>query len=141
MDVLANVELADDLQFEVDDLLPLVNGAALLGLVAVEHADVILTPEGEAFAQATILERKERFRRLLMERSTWITRVHTCLEGKKNHRLPEAFFLDPVEKQFSREEARRQFETAIQWGRYAELFGFGDDTDGLFLETSESHQA
>ena len=131
--------LADDLQFEVDDLLPLVDGAALLGLVAVEHADVILTSEGEAFAKATILERKERFRRLLMERSTMVTRIHTCLEGKKNHRLPEAFFLDLLEKHFSREEARRQLETAIQWGRYAELFGFEDDTDELFLETSELH--
>jgi hypothetical protein len=55
----------------------------------------------------------------------------------RNHRLPEAFFLDLLEKHFSPKEARRQLETAIQWGRYAELFGFEDDTDELFLETSE----
>jgi hypothetical protein len=28
-------------------------------------------------------------------------------------------------------------QTAIHWGRYAEFFGFEDDTDELFLETSE----
>ena len=55
----------------------------------------------------------------------------------RNHRLPEAFFLDLLEKHFSPEEARRQLKTAIQWGRYAELFGFEDDTDELFLEASE----
>ncbi len=70
-----------------------------------------------------------------------VTRIHTCLGGKKNHRLPEAFFLDLLEKHFSREEARRQLKTAIQWGRYAELFGFEDDNDELFLETSELHPA
>ncbi|HWT80653.1 MAG TPA: nitrate/sulfonate/bicarbonate ABC transporter ATP-binding protein, partial [Candidatus Methylomirabilis sp.] len=53
--------LADELQFEVDDLLPLVDGAGLLGLARVEQADAILTTEGEAFAKASILERKERF--------------------------------------------------------------------------------
>jgi NitT/TauT family transport system ATP-binding protein len=130
--------LAGDLQFEVDDLLPLVDAAVLLGLARVEQGDAILTPEGEAFAQASILERKERFRRLALGQPTLITRIHTALEGKKNHRLPEAFFLDLLEKHFSKEEARRQLETAIQWGRYAELFGFEDDTDELFLETVEA---
>ena len=34
-------------------------------------------------------------------------------------------------------EARRELETAIQWGRFAEFFGFEDDSDELFLETTE----
>ena len=39
---------------------------------------------------------------------------------------------------FSATEARRQLQTAIDWGRYAELFGFEDDTAELFLETPET---
>jgi len=31
-------------------------------------------------------------------------------------------------------EARRQLDTAIDWGRYAKLFGFEDDTNELFIE-------
>ncbi len=126
--------LAADLQFEVDDLLPLLDAAALLGFARVEEGDAILTPAGDAFVEAPILARKELFRRRLMEQPTLVSRIHTALSAKKDHRLPEAFFLDLLEAHFSAVEAQRQLETAIHWGRYAELFGFEDDTDELFLE-------
>jgi ABC-type hemin transport system ATPase subunit len=39
-----------------------------------------------------------------------------------------------LEEHFSTREARRQLDTAVDWGRYAELFAFEDDSDELFLE-------
>ncbi len=133
--------LAADLQFEVDDLLPLVDAAILLGLARVEEGDAILTPEGRAFAAAPTLDRKVLFRRLATGRPSLVTRIHTALTAKQDHRLAEAFFLDLLEEHFSAAEARRQLQTAIDWGRYAELFGFEDDTDELFLEQPESKTA
>ncbi len=38
--------------------------------------------------------------------------------------MPEDFFLDMLDEQFSEEESRRQMETAVAWGRYAELFDY-----------------
>ena len=38
--------------------------------------------------------------------------------------MPEEFFHDMLDEQFSEEETLRQLETAINWGRYAELFDF-----------------
>jgi hypothetical protein len=32
------------------------------------------------------------------------------------------------------EDAETQLNTAINWGRYAEVFAFDDDTDELYLE-------
>ncbi len=126
--------LAGDLQLEVDDLLPLVDAAALLGFARVEDGDAVLTAEGSAFVEAPILVRKDLFRRHLLSRPTLVSRIHAALQAKHDRRLPDAFFLDVLEKHFSAEEARRQLATAIDWGRYAELFGFEDDTDELFLE-------
>lgn len=128
--------LAADLQFEVDDFLPLVDAGVLLGLARVEEGDVILTTAGKAYAGADTQARKELFRRALEERPTLATRIHTALVAKGNHRLSEAFFLDLLEEHFTAVEARRQLATAIEWGRYAELFGFEDDTDELFLEVT-----
>lgn len=130
--------LAGDLQFEVDDFLPLVDAGVLLGLARVEEGDGILTTAGKAFAGADTQARKELFRRALEERPTLVTRIHTALVAKGNHRLSEAFFLDLLEEHFRAVEARRQLETAIEWGRYAELFGFEDDTDEFFLEAPAS---
>ncbi|MGB6193930.1 MAG: AAA-associated domain-containing protein, partial [Terracidiphilus sp.] len=47
-----------------------------------------------------------------------------AIEAKSDHTVSEAFFLDMIDEQFSEEESRRQMETAITWGRYAELFDF-----------------
>ena len=38
--------------------------------------------------------------------------------------MSEEFFHDMLDEQFSEEETLRQLETAISWGRYAELFDF-----------------
>jgi NitT/TauT family transport system ATP-binding protein len=129
--------LADDLQLEVDDLLPLVDAAALLEFARVQEGDVILTREGEGFVEAPILARKELVRRAILGRTTLVRRIYTALQAKKSHRLSESFFLGILEAHFSSAEARRQLDTAIDWGRYAELFGFEDDTDELFLETPD----
>jgi NitT/TauT family transport system ATP-binding protein len=111
-----------------------VDAAALLGWVQVQEGDAILTPEGRAFAEAPILRRKELFRTALERHPTLVSQIHAALAGKANHRLPESFFLGLLEQRFSSAQARRQLDTAIDWGRYAELFGFEDDTGELFLE-------
>jgi NitT/TauT family transport system ATP-binding protein len=129
--------LAGELHLEIRELLPLVDAAALLGWAHVQEGDAFLTAEGRAFVEAPVLARKELFRAAVQQRPTLVTRVHAALSGKANRRLPESFFLGILEQHFSAAEARRQLATGIDWGRYAELFGFEDDTNELFLEPTE----
>lgn len=126
--------LAAELLLDVHELLPLVDAAALLGWVEVREGDAILSGDGHAFVEAPVLARKQLFGAALERRTTLVTRFRAGLVGKANGRLPESFFLGLLEEHFSRAEARRQLDTAIDWGRYAELFAFEDDTDELFLE-------
>ena len=53
-----------------------------------------------------------------------LRQITRALENKSDHTVPEEFFLDMLDEQFSEEETQRQLETAINWGRYAELFDF-----------------
>ena len=55
------------LTFEVDDLLPLVDAAQLLGLAVVEDADLQITDDGKVFVAADILESKQIFARRARE--------------------------------------------------------------------------
>src|SRR6266436_3950901 len=55
--------LADELSLEVDALLPTVDTAVLLGMLRIEEGDAVITPEGQAFAQADIQARKAIFRK------------------------------------------------------------------------------
>jgi len=103
----------------------------------VREGDVGLSTEGRAFVEAAVLERKELFRAALQRRQTLVTQIHAALSAKANRRLSESFFLGMLEQRFSATEARRQLDTAIDWGRYAELFAFEDDTNELFIEAAE----
>jgi NitT/TauT family transport system ATP-binding protein len=125
--------LAAALSFEIDDLLPVVDAAAMLKFVKVEEGDAILTPEGRAFAEADIQRRKELFRSASLDNIALIRQITRSLEAKADHTLPDTFFEDLLDEHFSEEEAKRQLETAVNWGRYAELFDHDKDTRRFFI--------
>jgi NitT/TauT family transport system ATP-binding protein len=125
--------LADDLAFEIDDLLPIVEGASLLGFVVAKEGDIEITPEGRRFAEAGILRRKELFRVAALAHVPLIRQITRSLETKADHALPEEFFSDMLAGHFSDEEIERQFDTAVNWGRYAELFDREAATGRFFI--------
>jgi NitT/TauT family transport system ATP-binding protein len=53
-----------------------------------------------------------------------LRQIRRALEAKSDHSVPEDFFLDMLDEQFSEEECQRQMDTAIAWGRYAELLDY-----------------
>ena len=116
--------LADDLGLELDDFLPIVDAAQLLGFLTIEEGDSSITPTGTEFANSEILRQKELFRAAATENVLLLRQIRRALESKSDHTVPEDFFLDMIDEQFSEEESRRQMETAVTWGRYAELFDF-----------------
>lgn len=126
--------LARDLHMEADDLLPLAEAADLLGFADLAEGDVFLTEQGQRFAEAGVLEEKELFRAQALMSIQFLRQLVYDLRATPEHRLSEAAFLEMLEHTFSPEEARRQLDTAIDWGRYAELFGYNDDTGEFFLE-------
>lgn len=125
--------LAAALSFEIDDLLPIVDAAVLLGFARVEEGDVELTETGRAFAEADILRRKELFRAAVLENISLVREITRSLEARADHTLPDGVFEDLLDEHFSEEEAKAQLETAINWGRYAELFDHDSDTRRFFL--------
>jgi NitT/TauT family transport system ATP-binding protein len=116
--------LAEELSFEIDDLLPIVDAAQLLGFLSIEEGDAVITPSGREFAESEILKQKELFRKAAIENVLLLRQITRALDTKSDHTVPEDFFLDMLDEQFSQEETLKQLETAINWGRYAELFDF-----------------
>ena len=53
-----------------------------------------------------------------------LRQIVRAVESKSDGSVPDEFFHDMLDEQFSEEETVRQLETAISWGRYAELFDF-----------------
>ncbi len=127
-------DLARDLQLEADELLPLAEAADLLGFGDIQEGDVLLTGEGIEFAEAGVQEEKTLFRRQALPHITLLGQIMEELKAASDHRLREDHLLEQLEDYFSPGEARRQLDTAIDWGRYAELFGYDDEDGEFFLE-------
>jgi NitT/TauT family transport system ATP-binding protein len=125
--------LADELSLEVDALLPTVDTAVLLGMLRIEEGDAVITSEGRSFAQADIQARKAIFRKAAIGNVPLLRQMEQSLKAKANRTLPDEFFQDLLDEHFSEEESRRQLETAIQWGRYAEIFDYDAATGKLTL--------
>ncbi len=128
--------LEQELNLGTSAVLQLTEAAELLGFATIAKGDITLTPLGETFAEARILARKEifatRIRRLPMFK--WLLAM---LGAADKGQLDRDVIRLALELEFSPEDAAHQVELAIQWGRYAELLAYDDNTETIFRETAE----
>ncbi len=118
-----------------DELLPIIDGAVLLGFATVEQGDIQVTDVGQAFAEADIEQSKALFRQQLLSHVPLIATMQQKLQEKSNRAVRADLFLDMLEEYYPEEEALRQFETAVDWGRYAELFEYNATERRLTLDS------
>jgi NitT/TauT family transport system ATP-binding protein len=126
-------KLARGLAMEADALLPIVEAATILGFIRLYEGDVEITPAGAAFARADILMRKVLFRKAALENVMLLRQIHQTLTSKSEQTISHEFFIDILDEYFGHEQAVRQLETAIDWGRYAELFEYDTESGKLVL--------
>ena len=81
-----------------------------------------------------------------LSRLTWIpalshvpivATMYQTLHQKDNRQMRADFFLDILDEYYSANEAMRQFETAVDWGRYAELFEYEASERRLSLPSND----
>lgn len=127
-------ELAESLHLNVDDLFPLTEVLEILRFAYVKDGDLVLSPAGRLFANADILERKKIFATHLTRYVPLAKHIRRVLDERPGHHATKARFLNELEDFLSEEEAERVFRVVIDWGRYAEIFAFDNNTEMLSLE-------
>lgn len=120
--------LGDDLDLEIDEILPSLEFAELLGLVAVKDGRATLTPGGRELLATGIRERKTILRERLRTTTLFKTLLG-ALESAPERRLTE----DQVNRliEFTSAPADALVQNIINWGRYAELFRYDSDAHTL----------
>jgi NitT/TauT family transport system ATP-binding protein len=126
--------VAEELRMEVDDLLPILDATTLLGFAKSDRGDVEITPEGKAFAEADIATQRTLFREAALSHVALLNQMNQGLASKSDHSLPLEFFRDILDEHFSSDEAQRQVETVLNWGRYSDIFTYDPETDRLTLD-------
>ena len=83
-----------------------------------------LSHAGVQFTDADIQARKTLFRQAMLEHVMLLKQIDSILKKKSDHSINDEFFHDILDEHFSEEEVQRQFDTAMNWGRYAEIFDY-----------------
>ena len=78
--------------------------------------------------------RKVLFRQAALEHVTILKQIDSILKRKSDHSIADEFFHDILDEHFAEDEVQRQFETAMNWGRYAEIFDY-DRERGRLVQT------
>ena len=129
-------DLADNLGLEVDDLLPLVDALVLLGFAELRGERLTLSRGGRVFAGASIQDSKEIFARAALDRAPLVRTIYRALRGSLDGNLPAGFFTDILRTHAGEDEATRQLDVAVNWGRYAELYAY-DATRGQIIREEQ----
>ncbi len=129
--------LAGSLQLELDDLLPMGEALQLLGLGVLEEGDLRLLDRGRVFVEADTDARKQIFGEALRANVPLVAQIRRVLDERPNHRASAVRFRDELEDFMSPDYAEETLGTAINWGRYAELYSYDEEADQFFLDEEE----
>ena len=129
--------LAELVDLDMDELLALSEVLNKLRFTKSQDIGIKLTKEGGKFASADLLEQKKIFARHLIQYIPLVKHICNTLRQRENQRVSKKYFLAELEDYFSDEDAERVLRTIIEWGRYAELFAYEDNSGKLSLENPE----
>ena len=116
--------LADDLDLEIDEILPSLEFAEILQLVKVSDGRVTFTDLGKRLMAATIRSRKSLLREQLRKTTLFKTLVR-ALESAPAHELSDHELAQIVSLTTSPSE--EVVQNIVNWGRYADLFRYDAD--------------
>ncbi|MCL2594412.1 MAG: nitrate/sulfonate/bicarbonate ABC transporter ATP-binding protein [Promicromonosporaceae bacterium] len=133
-------DIADELAFEVDDLLPIVDAARMLGLLTLHGVRAELTAAGQTWASSDVQRAKEVFAKLVVERAPLVRTMMRALNAAKGGTLREDFFRDLLHRGYTVEDTERQLDIAIDWGRYGEVFDYDADSGELSLTLEAANE-
>jgi NitT/TauT family transport system ATP-binding protein len=126
-------QLAEETELDDDTLFHLFEGLRVLGLARIAAGDIFLTPLGRNFVEAEDAQRKDMFAETLLRSIPLAAHIKKVLDDRKDHRAPEDRFLQELQDYLTDDEAERVLETAITWGRYAEIYDYDYNSGVLML--------
>jgi NitT/TauT family transport system ATP-binding protein len=123
--------LAEELNFEIDDLFPIAETLQLLRFAEVAQGDIQLTPAGRRFADGNLEDRKRLFAEHLIAYVPLAALIKRVLDERPNHRARAARFSEELEDFMSEDYAEDTLKAVVAWCRFAELFVY-DEADQTF---------
>lgn len=125
--------LAEEIHYELGDLLSVIKMAEMLGLAETPGGDVVIQKLGRDLLKNKMVERKLIIREQLTKLAIF-QRLTQFLQTSESGRLDRESVLEELSRYLPHENIDDLFKTIVSWGRFAELFGYNPDTQILYLD-------
>ena len=126
-------ELSAEIGKEFGETIAIVKAAEMLELVETPKHDVHLTALGREFLAAEPPGQKEIFARQIMDLRLFQI-ITLCLRKAKDERVDADVILEQLAVLLPYDKPEQVFDTVVQWGRYAELIDYEQDTHTIFMQ-------
>jgi NitT/TauT family transport system ATP-binding protein len=126
-------KIARELQFKFSDLLKVMKTAEILGFVSTPAGDVVLEALGKQFLERDVNQRKLLVREQLKKQGLFAYLMR-LLRAQENCSLQKELVLEHLAMLLPNESPEKTFSTIVNWGRFAELFGYNKDEDRFYLD-------
>jgi NitT/TauT family transport system ATP-binding protein len=126
-------KIARELQFKFSDLLKVMKTAEILGFVSTPAGDVVLEALGKQFLERDVNQRKLLVREQLKKLGLFAYLMR-LLRAQENCSLQKELVLEHLAMLLPNESPEKTFSTIVNWGRFAELFGYNKDEDRFYLD-------
>ena len=124
--------LAADFDLELDEILPSIEGAELLGFVLVTEGNIQLTRDAQKFLETGIRERKKNIKDKVAGVRI-INELTKKLMESGDRRMSKKETLDFIKERISTTDIESYFRIIINWTRHAGLIGYDSDSEEIFL--------
>jgi NitT/TauT family transport system ATP-binding protein len=124
--------IADDTHKEFGQVIAIAKAAEMLDLVDTPKHQVVLSAEGQQFVRADPEGRSALWRQQILK-LTLFREVYELLQRQEDHAIDKEFVLEQIVLRMPYENYDRVFETFAQWGRYADLFRYDEESQRLTL--------
>ena len=128
--------LSSDIRKEFGQTLYIVKAAELLNLVDTPKQQVVLTRAGQIFARADVNTRKKMLHENF-ERLSIVQKTTELLKQSEIVRIPIDELKEKIGEWLPNENPEKILEVLISWGRYAEYFGYNDNTKSIYLDVGQ----
>lgn len=130
-------KVADELRLELDDILPAVDAAKLLKLIQVNAGDLILTNEGTALLSKGISGRKRELFTMVSNLGE-INGILSYIRKEHGNTVTKEELLSFIRQEMPDVDAEQTFSWIVDWGRYALLLRYDDNSQKIKLTKGPS---
>lgn len=126
-------KLADELKMEFGDTLTVIRAAEMLKICKSLSGDVLLEPVGDKITKSKIASRKTLVRTQLQAIPVF-AQLAEYLKGCPEQKATRSDVLEKIAEFLPNEHLETSFTTIVNWSRYAELFGYNDNTETFYID-------